>query len=56
MSRPRPKNRAVIQVSKTLHDLLRQIKEQREEELERVVSFDEIIQGWRKDAEKASVA
>lgn len=56
MSRPRPANRAVIQISRTLHDQLTKIKQEREEELERVVSFDEIIRGWQKDAEKVSAA
>lgn len=47
----RPADRAVIQISRPLHARLTTIKREREGRLGRLVTFTEIIDGWRMQSE-----
>ena len=51
MSRTRPADRAVIQISRQLHGRLAKVKGEREQQLGRLVTFTEIIDEWRTRAE-----
>ena len=54
-ARKRPDDRAVIQISRQLHGRMAKIKNEREQELGRLVTFTEIIDGWRVRAEGLDV-